>query len=136
MGFLASARTVFFLKPAEAHAALERFECTAIAKLLKPRVLHADEWGTKLNSEVHWPHFVSNPKWTLVHAHPYGEMQAIEFMEVLNHYRGILVHDHGKTLSKLECQHTLCNAHQLRALTLAHEEDHQAWAARMRRLLL
>nr|WP_252472103.1 transposase [Microbulbifer okhotskensis] len=34
------------------------------------------------------------------------------------------------------CTHALCNAHHLRELTYAHEEDGQRWARNMHKLLL
>lgn len=120
----------------EAHAALEQFELTLINRLLKSRVLHSDETGININGTNHWLHCVSNPQWTLFYAHAKRGMEAMESKEALPHFEGILVHDHWKSYFKLKCQHALCNAHHLRELTYAHEQDNQQWAEAMRTLLL
>jgi transposase len=41
-----------------------------------------------------------------------------------------------KPYFKLSCLHALCNAHHLRELTFTEEQDQQAWARRMREMLL
>jgi transposase len=58
-------------------------------------------------------------------------------MGVLPHYRGHLVHDHMKSYYRYEnCIHCLCNAHHLRELERAWEEDHQQWAKSVQDLLI
>lgn len=69
-------------------------------------------------------------------AHAKRGMDAMESKEVLPHFEGILVHDHWKPYFNLKCQHALCNAHHLRELTYAHEQENQPWAEAMRTLLL
>jgi predicted secreted protein len=55
----------------------------------------------------------------------------------LPQYKGILVHDHLKTyFSYEECLHALCNAHYLRELERAYEQDGQKWATKMQKLLI
>ena len=49
--------------------------------------------------------------------------------------RGILCHDHWKPYYKYDCIHSLCNAHHLRELNRAWEQDKQAWAHEMKQLL-
>ena len=56
-------------------------------------------------------------------------------MSLLTLFSGILVHDHWKPYFKLVCQHALCNAHHLRELAFAHEQEGQAWAKLMIDLL-
>jgi transposase len=60
----------------------------------------------------------------------------MEEMGVLPYFKGILCHDHWKPYFKLDCQHALCNAHHLRELERAWEQDKQKWARDMRKLLL
>ncbi len=70
------------------------------------------------------------------YAHAKRGMDAMESKEVLPHFEGILVHDHWMPYFNLKCQHALCNAHHLRELTYAHEQENQPWAEAMRTLLL
>ncbi len=51
-------------------------------------------------------------------------------------FKGVLCHDHWKPYFKLDCHHALCNAHHLRELERAWEQDKQSWARDMRDLLL
>ncbi len=55
---------------------------------------------------------------------------------ILPKFRGTRVHDHWKPYYVYDCTHGLCNAHHLRELTFAFEEDGQRWAEEMRKLLL
>ena len=56
-------------------------------------------------------------------------------MGILAQFKGILCHDHWKPYYKLDCTHALCNAHHLRELTRAWEQDGQQWAQKMKNLL-
>ncbi len=49
--------------------------------------------------------------------------------------KGLLYHDHWKPCYQYECTHALCNAHRLRELERAWEQDHQQWAKAMQALL-
>lgn len=120
----------------QAYALLEQFEQKLIAKLLHAKVLHADETGINIDGKTHWLHCISSPQWTLYHAHAKRGMAAMTAKEVLPRYGGILVHDHWKPYFQLSCRHALCNAHHLRELTYAHEQEQQAWAKQMIDLLL
>lgn len=60
----------------------------------------------------------------------------MEAMGVLPSFKGILCHDHWKPYFKIDCQHALCNAHHLRELERAWEQDKQEWAKDIRDLLL
>jgi len=119
----------------QAYAALERFEQTLIAKLLACRVLHSDETGINIDGKLHWLHCISSPQWTLYYAHAKRGLEAMQASNVLPRFAGILVHDHWKPYFQLSCRHALCNAHHLRELAFAHEQENQAWAKRMIELL-
>ena len=47
----------------------------------------------------------------------------------------MLCHDHWKPYYHYACTHALCNAHHLRELEGAWEQDHQQWAKKMQVLL-
>ncbi len=120
----------------QAYTALEQFELKLIAKMLTSSVLHADETGININGKNHWLHCISNPQWTLFYAHAKRGLEAMASMNVLPRFTGTLCHDHWKPYFQLNCLHALCNAHHLRELTFAEEQEHQAWAKHMRELLL
>jgi len=119
----------------QAYELLEQFERKLIAKLLKTRVVHADETGINIKGDNHWLHCVCSPQWTLYYAHEKRGLEAMESMALLTLFSGILVHDHWKSYFKLACQHALCNSHHLRELAFAHEQEGQAWAKLMIDLL-
>ena len=58
-------------------------------------------------------------------------------MGVLPTFNGKLCHDHWKPYYRYDgCIHCLCNAHHLRELERAWEQDSQQWAKQMQELLL
>jgi transposase len=59
----------------------------------------------------------------------------MDAMGILPTFRGILCHDHLKAYFKYGSFHALCNAHHLRELDYAFEQDKQQWAAKMSDLL-
>lgn len=98
-------------------------------------VAHADETGINMGGDRFWLHCVSNDYWTLYYPHEKRGTEAFEAMGVLPGFRGTLCHDHWKPYYKLDCTHSLCNAHHLRELTRAWEQDEQHWAHDMIDLL-
>ena len=119
----------------QAYAALEQFEHKLIGRLLNARVLHSDETGINIDGKNHWLHCISSPQGTLYYAHAKRGLEAMNAKDVLPHFTGILIHDHWKPYFQLACLHALCNAHHLRELAYAHEQEHQAWAKQMIDLL-
>ncbi len=112
------------------------YESIAKQQLTNASLLHADETGININGKRQWLHCVSNDKWTFFSAHEKRGMEAMEDAEVLPGFKGVLCHDHWKPYYRLaHCQHALCNAHHLRGLTRAYEQDKQQWAGRMKALL-
>lgn len=120
----------------QAYALLEQFEQKLVAKILLSPVLHADETGININGKNQWLHCASDSRWTLYYAHARRGMEAFAANNLLPRFTGILCHDHWKPYFKLGCLHALCNAHHLRELTYASEQEHQAWAGEMKDLLL
>jgi len=120
----------------EAFGLLETFESRVTRQLIVEPLLHADETGINVNGALVWLHSVSNHRWTLFlpHAHRGGE--AMKAMGVLAHFQGTLCHDHWKPYFQFNCRHALCNAHHLRELERAWEQDGQRWAKKMQALLL
>lgn len=98
-------------------------------------VLHADETGTNINGDRYWIHCLCNESLTYFHVDPKRGQDAMERMGVLARFGGQLVHDHWKPYFLYLCTHVLCNAHHLRELERAIEQDFQKWAKRMKALL-
>jgi len=98
-------------------------------------VLHADETGINIGGQRHWLHVASNAAWTWFFPHRQRGGEAITDAGILPAFAGVLCHDHWKPYYALPCQHALCNAHHLRELERAREQDGQAWAKAMQDLL-
>jgi len=106
------------------------------ANLQKEKVLHADETGININGKRQWLHNASSLKWTYLSAHEKRGKDAMDDIGILPHFDGVLCHDHWKPYYRYDCQHSLCNAHHLRELTRAYEQDNQVWADTMRLFLV
>lgn len=119
-----------------AYALLGKFEAIAKKQLIAQDLLHADETGINVNGKTLWLHSASNTKWTLFFPHEKRGGYAMEAMGILQHFGGILCHDHWKPYFKFNCLHALCNAHHLRELERSWEQDEQQWAKKMQDLLL
>jgi transposase len=120
----------------QAFSMLEMFENLVTQQLIAEPLLHADETGININGRLQWLHTISNKQWTLFFPHPKRGEEAMKAMGVLESYDGILCHDHWKPYFKFKCLHALCNAHHLRELERAAQDDDQKWAAKLQDLLL
>jgi len=120
----------------EAFHLLATFEAIVIRQLILQTLLHADETGINVNGDGVWLPSLSNERWTLFFAHARRGAEAMIAMGVLPHFRGTLCHDHWKAYFQFTCQHVLCNAHHLRELKRAWQDDGHHWAENMRALLL
>nr|WP_051090335.1 transposase [Psychromonas ossibalaenae] len=104
--------------------------------VLDEKVLHADETGININGKRQWLHNASSLKWTYLAAHEKRGYDAMEYIGILPHFNGVMCHDHWKPYYRYNCPHSLCNAHHLRELTRANEQDGQVWAETMRIFLV
>ena len=98
-------------------------------------ILHADETGININGERHWLHCNSNQHWTYFLPHKKRGCEAIDEMDIIPRFYGVLIHDHWKPYYRYDCLHALCNAHHIRELVRACEQDDQLWAAKMKDFL-
>lgn len=119
----------------EAYRLLIDFESRAKEELAASNVAHADETGINIGGKGHWLHCLSNDSWTLYHPHERRGLDAMNDMGVLPGFDGILCHDHWKPYYRIDCTHALCNAHHVRELTRAWEQDAQQWAQKLKNLL-
>ena len=119
----------------QAFRLLADFENQANNELAASYFAHADETGINIGGKGHWLHCVSNDDWTLYYPHEKRGTEAMNEMGVLPRFKGILCHDHWRPYYKYDCTHALCNAHHLRELTRAWEQDGQKWAKKLKNLL-
>ena len=119
----------------EAYWSLANFEIRVKNELAASDFAHADETGINIGGKGHWLHCVSNDDWTLYYPHEKRGKEAMDDMGILSRFKGILCHDHWKPYYKMDCLHALCNAHHLRELTRAWEQDGQQWAQKLKNLL-
>lgn len=118
-----------------ANLKLQNFEAWAKKQLLNSPLNNADETGVNVNGKRLWFHLLSNEKTVLYQVDQKRGKEAMDRMGVLPDYKGIVCHDHWKPYYKYSFTHALCNAHHLRELERAFEQDGQAWAKKMQKLL-
>jgi transposase len=134
-GIIVSPGSIFNFNK-ETYTALEIFDAIVKDRLLQSYLCHADETGINMNGKRFWLHCLSNEKYTLFYPHEKRGGEAMDAMEVLPQFQNILCHDHWKPYFNYNCLHALCNAHHLRELERAWEQDGQQWARQMQQLLL
>jgi len=111
------------------------FETWLKQELIRASVMHADETGINIDGKKHWLHCNSNNQLTYFYAHAKRGCEAMDEMGTLPDFSGVLCHDHWKPYYRYNCTHALCNAHHLRELERAWEQDEQQWAKQMQGLL-
>jgi transposase len=119
----------------EAYQLLAGFEDRVKTELAQSQPAHADETGINIGGKKYWLHNLSNSLWTLYCPHEKRGTDAMNEIGVLPRFHGTLCHDHWKPYYTYDCTHSLCNAHHLRELTRAWEQDGQKWAFEMKDLL-
>jgi transposase len=103
--------------------------------LLKAPVAGSDETGVRVAEKLHWLHVLCTATLVYMKRHTKRGKEAFDAIGLLQHYRGVLVHDGWKPYWLLACMHALCNAHHLRELKFLAEEFKQDWAQEMMALL-
>lgn len=119
----------------DAFERLESFESWVKEQLSLSALIHADETGININGKRNWLHSASNDRFSYFYPHATRGCEALDEMGVLPGYEGIICHDHWKPYFKYGGLHALCNAHHLRELERALEQDKQKWAEQMIHLL-
>lgn len=113
------------------------FDASAKNALIKSSVAHADETGINLNGTSIWLHNFSNEQWTWFEPHLKRGSEAMDDIGIIPKYKGTLCHDHWRPyFTYLSLTHSLCNAHHLRELIRANEQDAQKWALNMHDFLV
>lgn len=100
-------------------------------------VVHVDETGLDENGRRIWLHSASTADLTYYFPHEKRGHAAMQAAAVLPEFQGVAVHDHWEAYQQFDqCDHAFCNAHHLRELQRAIEQDQSAWAEEMKTLLL
>jgi transposase len=115
---------------------LEKFDSMAKLNLIAAAVLNVDETGINVDGKKAWLHVTANDKWTYFFPHEKRGTIAMNDIGILPNFKGTLCHDHWKPYYTYHCLHSLCNAHHIRELQRAFEQDKQQWAFDMKTLLL
>lgn len=119
----------------DAYQRLAEFDRLSIHKLTHASLVHADETGINIGGKRMWLHGASNLEWTYFYPHEKRGSEAMDEIGILSDFKGTLCHDHWKPYYKYQCLHSLCNAHHLRELTRAFEQDDLQWAKTMHKFL-
>lgn len=130
MGVPISAETIHNFNK-DAFERLASFESWVKEHLAVSNLIHSDETGINIGGTKRWLHSVSNDSLTCFYPHAKRGCEAIDEMGILPKYQGIICHDHWKPYFKYGGLHAPCNAHHLRELERAVEQDKQKWAKRM-----
>ena len=134
LGIPISAGSIFNFNQA-AYDNLEYFEEWIRTRLINSTLIHADETGINIEGKKAWLHCASSPLYTFFYPHKKRGGEALEEMQILPLFQGTLCHDHWKPYYQYGQYHALCNAHHLRELERACENDNYKWSQKMIELL-
>lgn len=112
------------------------FDVIAKQQLINSDVAHADETSININGSKVWLHSFSNQQWAWLEPHEARGSKAMDDINIIPNFKGILCHDHWKPYFSYDCEHSLCNSHHIRELTWAAEKDSQHWAQQIRDFLI
>lgn len=118
------------------HHHLAEVEKSLKAALVKTKVIHQDETALRVGKRGWWVHVCSTDRLTHYAAHPNRGRKALDAIGIAPQFAGTSVHDGLRSYQGYRFTHAWCNVHHLRELTLLEEELKQAWASKMKDLLL
>jgi len=115
--------------------ALQPMEELIKQKIMKARLIHADETSVRIDKKPHWIHLTSTEFLTLFNLHKERSIKALMDIGILPNYSGTVVHDAYKMYFHFSFTHALCNAHNCRELKGIFENDSLQWAKNMKEFL-
>lgn len=107
------------------------FEDWVIEKIKQSRAVNFDESGVNIGGSLHWMHSAGTSLLTAYFVHKRRGSEAFDAVGILPDFKGIAIHDHWPAYFKYTCKHALCNAHHIRELAFAYEQEGQKWAQEM-----
>jgi transposase len=120
----------------EAYELLQTFEEVVKKQLLLAALLNTDETSVNIDGKNSWLHTLCNELFTLFAIHKNRGSDAMDEMNVLPHFNGVVVHDGWKAYWRYDVQHALCNAHLIRDLQGIIDHYNHTWAKELQTLLL
>jgi len=108
-------------------------------EILNSHTVHFDETGLYRSGKRAWLHSapIKIGEFTYYFPHSKRGSAAMDEAGILPNYKGVAVHDHWEPYNSYEdCSHAFCNAHHLRELVRAYEQDGAWWAEEMKGLLM
>lgn len=119
------------------YEALQGTEAAITQALQRAPVVQFDETGLDEQGTRIWLHSASTEQLTSYAAHPKRGTLGMEAAGILPAFSGVAVHDHWESYLRYErCAHAFCNAHHLRELTRAEEQEQASWAPKLKELLV
>jgi transposase len=121
---------------AQLSGSLREWEECQIAKILSAPVIYCDETSMRVDKANYWVHSYSYEDITLKFIHPRRGNEAINEINIIPRYGGIIVHDRWASyFSYKESRDALCGGHLLRDLKFVEESTKNKWATEMKQLL-
>ena len=118
------------------YIALESWEIQEREKILQMSCINVDETSCRVKKKNYWIHVYSSGEITLKFLHRKRGREAIEDIDIIPKYSGVMVHDCWSAyLSYSNCSHALCGSHLLRELTFTIEVHQYRWAINIKNLL-
>jgi len=115
----------------ECAASLEEFRNQLKGFLRRSWVIHCDETGVQIKDKRNWMHVAATPLLAYYFVHARRGKEAMDAMDILPSFQGTAVHDFWGAYKKYPCSHSFCNAHLLRELIFARDEDNSENAGHM-----
>ena len=115
---------------------LQQTEQEIKERIAQSDVMHNDETGMRCEGKTQWIHSSSTQEFTHYSIQQKRGKPGMDAIGILNHYKGISVHDRWASYDKYNCIHALCNAHLLRELKAVHQDTGRQWAEGMISLLV
>jgi transposase len=119
------------------YLSLETWECDTIEQIIISSAMNVDETSLRVDKKNHWIHVYSAGDITLKFLHKNRGSEAIEDINIIPRYSGVIIHDcWASYLMYEDCDHGLCGSHLTRELTHVIESNKYNWASNMKVLLL
>ena len=104
--------------------------------LIQAEVVHFDETSLFENKQRRWLHSASTEELTFYFIHDKRGQAGMDAAGILPQFEKTAIHDHWESYQHYECDHGFCNAHHLRELTRAYQQEKALWAQEMSDLLV